>query len=132
MKRIWVYLLGVVSGVVLTIIVLLIIGNMSQKTNLQYPGATFYETVGEDIGYDSFKVFQSLGDNGALAEPQNRSWNDDLLFMVMLWNDEGIPYYDQQVVTAPTGKCFRQIGIYRFENRMGVEKTVPIVSLSDK
>ena len=77
---------------------------------------------------NGFEVFQSLGDGTALAK------GDDLYsydLIVLLWNDKGEPYYDNQDVIAPKGKCFRQIGIYKYESKDKMHRTIPVVTLLD-
>lgn len=136
MKKIWVYLLGVLTGIVITIIVLAIIGVATNAKNAPSTrmsnGMSFFEEPGNVIEPASVKVFQALGDGAALAHCKGQEpydWYGDPI--VLLYNEDGIPYYDDQIVNASSGKCFRQVGIYRYSSRMG-EKTVPIVMQLDK
>lgn len=41
-------------------------------------------------------------------------------------------YYDDQVITIPQGKVFRQIGTFRYENTEHMIKTIPVVDIFDK
>ena len=41
-------------------------------------------------------------------------------------------YYDDQVIEVPKGMCMRQVGIYKYQTRMKIDKTVPIVKLMSK
>ena len=41
-------------------------------------------------------------------------------------------YYDDQIIKTTKTKCFKQVGIYKYNTRAGIEKTVPIVKLMDK
>ena len=136
MKKIWIYLLGVLTGIVITILALAIIGAVMNAKN--DPGArmtngmTFFEEQGDIVEPSSVKVFQALGDGAALAHCKGNEMFD--MYgdpIVLLYNEEGTPYYDDQIVKSPEGKCFRQVGIYRYSSRMG-EKTVPIVMLLEK
>lgn len=136
MKKIWVYLLGVLTGIIVTIIVLAIIGVVMNAKNdpgtRMTNGMSFFETPGDIVEPSSVKVFQALGDGAALAHCKGKEkygWYGDPI--VLLYNEEECPYYDEQIINAPNGKCFRQIGIYRYSSRMG-DKTVPIVMLLDK
>ena len=47
-------------------------------------------------------------------------------------NDNGEYYYDEQIIKVPKGKCMRQVGIYKYQAKSGIEKTVPIVMLMNK
>ena len=130
MKKKWVYILGILTGVVLTFIVLFIIAKATGGAN---NGMTFFDKPGQVMKESSYKVFQSLGEGYALANGSNNKGYDLYLGLtVLLYNENGEAYYDDQIITAPKGKCFRQIGIYRYPTRMDVEKTVPIVMLMDK
>lgn len=138
MKKIWIYLLGVLTGIVTTLVVLFIIAyiinaNNSHKTSYDLPGATFFEQPGEVINESSFKVFQSLVNGAALAKGKEDGLGLDLYMglNVLIYNDEEIPYYDEQIIDLPDGKCFRQIGIYKYESRQGL-RTVPIVTITDR
>lgn len=69
MKKIWLYLLGVLSGVVLMFIVSFII-NLTRSSNVRFfdkPGdiITIQRLTGETEAVQSFMVFQAL-DNGML------------------------------------------------------------------
>lgn len=41
-------------------------------------------------------------------------------------------YYDDQVITIPQGKVFRQIGTFRYENTEHMKKTIPVIDIFDK
>ena len=137
MKKIWVYLLGVLTGAVVGVVILSIIAvNITTKSDpstRMSKGMSFFEEPGEVINESNFKVFQALGDGTALAEGKGDSHSSTYLGLnALLYNEEGIPYYDEQIVTATQGKCFRQVGIYRYKANSGMEKTVPIVMMLDK
>lgn len=136
MKKIWVYMLGVLTGVIVTVIVLAIIGVAMNAKNdpgtRMSNGMSFFETPGDVIDEPSFKVFQALGDGAALAEGKGDGYSVYMGINALLYNEEGTPYYDEQIVTAPQGKCFRQVGIYRYPTKSGMDKTVPIVMIMDR
>lgn len=132
MKKILIYLFGILSGVALTFFASYLIN----KTKIS--GITFFDEPGEIITVQNlfggteivngFEVFQTLGDGVALAK------GDDLYsydLIVLLWNDKGEPYYDNQDVIAPKGKCFRQIGIYKYKSKDKMHRTIPVVTLMD-
>ena len=52
--------------------------------------------------------------------------------LVVVTNDNGEYYYDDQIIEVPQGMCMSQVGIYRYQTRMDMEKTVPIVKLMSK
>ena len=137
MKKIWVYLLGVLSGVILAIIALVIISVAINADNdpagKMSNGMEFFEVPGDIIDESSFEVFQALGDGAALARGRGDGYSSFYSGInALLYNDEDVPYYDKQVIKAPQGKCFRQVGIYRYSSKGGVSRTVPIVMVMDR
>ena len=122
MKRWLVFLLGVLTGAILTVIILTAIGNAVNADS----GMSFFDQPGEVISAQSFRVFQTLNNGSALA------WRDnDFDLVALLWTEDGRSFYDNQVIKASPKKVFRQIGLYRYSTKDG-KKTVPIVSLMDK
>lgn len=117
MKKIWVYLLGILTGIIIMFAVAFFVTRSSNT------GYTFFDEPGEIMDARSYTVFQA-GDGDALAYENILS---DVV--VLLWNREGIPYYDNQVVQPGRGECFRQIGIYKYTSQDGTDRTVPIVAI---
>ena len=136
MKKIWVYLLGVLTGIVATIIALAIIGVAMNAKNdpatRMSNGMSFFEKPSDIVEPSSVKVFQALGDGAALAECKGDGKYSYTGPNVLLYNEDAQPYYDEQVINAPKNKCFRQVGIYRYPTKSGMDKTVPIVMILDK
>ena len=133
MKKWFVFLLGFITGVILTIVGAVIAAIGSDSSN---NGMTFFEKPGECLSTNQFEVLQAIGDNYALAYEQEyvNSYigfsNTDLL--VLITNDNKDCYYDHQVIKTPKGKCMRQIGVYKYQTKSEIWKTVPIVKLMDK
>ena len=132
MRKIWVYLLGILSGIVLTFLVSYLINKA------KFSGIMFFDKPGEIIttqtlsgssqAVRSFEVFQVLDDGVALATG-DEWFSQDLI--VLLWNENSEPYYDNQSVVASNGKCFRQIGIYKYKSKDKMHRTIPVVTLMD-
>lgn len=145
MKKIWVYLLGVLTGIIFAFLVLIIVSaaikskeNIEIKTETEtkieiLPGMRLFDKPGEEINETGFKVFQSLTDGFALASGKGDAYSEDLYMglTVLLYSEEGNPYYDAQVIKAPEGKCFKQVGIYKYTANSGMVRTVPVVQLMD-
>lgn len=130
MKKIWIYILGILTGIVVTFLTLMII---AKSSNANLNGMTFFDKPGQIMDDTSFKVIQSLGSNAALANGKNYDTDNIYLGLtVLLYNENNETYYDDQIVTVPKGKCFRQVGVYKYQTRMDIGKTVPIVMIMDK
>ena len=128
MKKIWVYLLGVLTGIVVTIIILSIIGNSNKQKSPD--GVQFFDKAGQVMDCSGYYVFQVLGDGYALAgELSEYGVPNPLGSIVLLYDEDGSPYYDRQTVSASYGECFRQVGIFRYRKKTGDFATVPIVML---
>ena len=131
MKKWIVFVLGFVSGIVFLFLVLLIIGKSSSNDN----GMTYFEKPGKCISKKDFKVFQVIGEGYALAEERLEFSSGITLpgnLLVLVTNDNGELYYDNQIIEVPKGKCMRQIGVYEYQTRMETIKTVPIVQVMNE
>ncbi len=132
MKNWVIFLLGFVSGIVFITIVA---GSLVSEYESEDNGMTFFEQPGEVLSTKPFEVLQVLDDNHALAyelkwEPVLEKYiTTDLL--VLLTNDNGEYYYDDQKVKVPKGKCVRQVGIYKYQSKSKNWKTVPIVKIME-
>ena len=94
-----------------------------EKKNSNY---TFFDEPGEVMTDKSYKVDRVLDDGSAIARGK-REYGSTYLGLEVLLHEENANYYNDQIVKAPNGKCFRQVGIYK-----SWSKTIPIVKLMDK
>lgn len=126
----WIFFLGgLVSGIIISIFALEIIGGVVSNNESQgLDGATFFEQPSQEISASSFKVFQVLRDNAALVH-SNGKWNfyDGPVFLLM--NNSGVYYYDEQVLDVPADCKVLQVGLYKYESKGGLVKTVPIIGI---
>lgn len=137
MKKWVVFLLGMIAGGVLTFVVMLVLA-IGANTNTNNNGVTLFDQPGECLNAKAFEVMQVVDNNHALAHEVE--WNElleryvqtGLGLLVLVTNDNGEYYYDDQIIEVPQGMCMRQVGIYRYQTRMDMEKTVPIVKLMSK
>ena len=128
MKKWVVYLLGILTGVVLTIAGITLFAYINNARSNE--GITYFENPGKIAEDKAFKVFQVLDDHAALVNAQSNELLDSYLGKVyLLVNDDGEYYYDDQKITAPAGKVFRQVGIYHYPTRNEDIKTVPVIML---
>ena len=135
MKKWVVFLLGMIAGGVLTFVMMLVLA-IGANTNANNNGITLFDQPGECLNAKAFEVMQVVDNNHALAHEVE--W-DELLedymqtgLLVLVTNDNGEYYYDDQIIEVPQGMCMRQVGIYRYQTRMDMEKIVPIVKLMSK
>ncbi len=118
MKNFFIFLLGFIFGVV----ALLCIGYVGQIQD----DVVMFDQPGDsiDIEHNKVVVIQVFDDGSALAH--------NFSTVVRLAEKEGVHYYDNQIVEAPKGYCWRKIGIYKYVSKDGDYKTVPIVDVFKK
>lgn len=142
MKKIWVFLLGVLTGIVILFAVLLVVAKFSPSNNENSDtpsissnnGVTLFPEAGDCLSEKPFKVFQVLDTGVALAtEYSDRIGGNEVFYGTnVLFYTEGKYYYDEEIIRVPQGKCVRQIGVYKYMTKQDFEKTVPIVTIMDK
>ena len=124
MKSFLFYIAGVLSAV----LVLVLIGLSNQSGQLD--GLTIFSDKGECISKKQFKVFQVLAPDAALASElsdEQYMWFHGTIVLIV--NDEGKHYYDDEMIKIPAKKCARQIGTYKYRTKDDMYKTVPVVSI---
>ena len=113
---------GVGTGIILTIVVLFIIGQIQQKSQ-DSDAITYLE---KPVSYEnkkvtSFKVFQVLGDAVLASEISNEAYkwfNGNTVILL------GEDFYSDQIVTV---KNPQRIGTYSYTNKGGIPMTVPVI-----
>lgn len=128
MKKAFLFICGIIVGVVLTIITVVIINKVNSYDNV----IELFETEGSCMDETSFKVFHVLGSEDALAKENNYDFFNPLGLMVLFLVEDG-PYYDGQVIQVPSSDyCVKQIGIYRYTTARNIDRTVPVVAIRKK
>ena len=117
------FFIGMLSGAVLTIAVLFVIGFVSQKNSKNDAIQHLEKPVSyENKKETSFKVFQVIGEDAALAkEVSDRELDMYLGNTVVLI---GKDFYSDQVITM---KNPQRTGTYSYTNKGGMPMTVPII-----
>ncbi len=136
-KLIITYIGGIVTGVVLTIAFCFALA-VSQSNNNEASSndeLQLFESPKQVMNAESFKVIQVLPNGSALAtykEFSRKAGDLEYGTVVLFQASENSSYYDDQVIKLPKGKCFKQIGTYRYVTRQEMEKTVPVIGIFDK
>lgn len=124
MKKWLVFVLGVVTGIVLTIVFLFVIGLVNQDFDGDAPVRYLDNPVSyENKKVSSFKVFQVLG-NAALAQEASDKIGGDVMYHGTTVIILGENYYNDQVVTV---KNPQRVGTYSYTNKAGMPMTVPVI-----
>ena len=118
------FFLGVVTGIILTLASLFIVGlfyqNSSDNDSVQYlEQPVSYENKTET----SFKVFQVLG-NAALATEESDRIGGDVMYHGNTVVIMGENFYSDQVITINNPQ---RVGTYSYTNNGGMPMTVPVL-----
>lgn len=118
------FFLGVLTGVVLTFVVLCIIGLANSSSDV----SDEIQYLEEPIAYEnkqetSFKVFQVLGKT-ALAKEESDKIGDDKMYLGNIVLIIGDNFYTDQVVTIKNPK---RIGTYSYTSKSDMPLTVPVL-----
>lgn len=123
MKKFLLVFGGFVAGIIVTVIVAYLISSANNPKD-EFTGLTMLSEKGECIKTEGeIEVFQVIKPNIALARTGDYSEG----IFVLLINNDGKTYYDEQKITIPDNKCARQVGTYQYTTKNGMEKTVPAV-----
>lgn len=119
---------GVLTGIVLTFMILFLVAKGRQHEEFK-----LFEKPGEVVEVTSFKVFQVLDDDVALvhgASDEEDDFYDGPIFLII--NDEGKYYTDDEIIKVPDGKVVRKVGVYHYQTKMELDKTVSVIEIMDK
>jgi len=131
MKKALIFIGGVVTGVVLTVLFAVVVVAVGRRDSAANDNYVMLEQEGRAISTNSFKVIQVLDSGDALAN-ELEEYDLPTGVTVLFLAEDGASYYDDQVIKVPAGKCVRQLGTYKYTAKSGFEKTVPIVGIRNK
>ena len=123
MKKWLVYVLGIITGIVLTFALAFCV-NLSKRSGII--GLEMFEEPGENMDYSQFEVFQVLESGCALANADDAF--DATVFIIP---DEKQQFYDNQKIVLKNEQCAQRVGTYRYSTKMGIERTVPAIKIID-
>lgn len=121
--KIGTFFLGIITGIAL-IFFLGIIENDKTKYNNPYniEGLSLLPEKGSCITSSDIIIFQTLEKGIALAT-SIREYNR----IFLLINNSGKLFYDDEKIKMPPNQCAKQIGVYSYQTREQIQKTVPVV-----
>ena len=139
MKRVFVFLLGMIAGALLfagisyMIVYRPWLDSDSEIMDNYIPGLTMFEEPGDVLPYKSFEVLQVLYNGNALMHASE--FTNETRFIncpiVYVFSPKTGGYYDEQVIRLPKDKDLRIVGTYHYNTKSGDSKTVPVVALYD-
>ena len=119
MNKFFIYILGLITGIGLTF------GFAYLKSETDETIKDNVENTREKFSINAFQVIQVIDDNHALAiEAKWESFLKDYMpgeLTVLITNDSGEYYYDDHIIQTTKTNCFKQVGIYKYDTRAGIE-----------
>ena len=124
MRKFGLYLFGFISGIIICTCFFTI---KNQQIMYENPynlyGLRMLLEEGDCITSKNIRIFQVITDGIALATTSNNVYEDTILLL----DDTGKLFYDNEIIKMPTKKCAKQVGVYSYETMQGIQKTVPAV-----
>ncbi len=123
MKKWLIYVLGIITGIVLTLAFAFCV-NLSNNSGII--GLEIFEEPGDYMEYTQFEVFQVVESGYALAHA-----DESFDATVLIISDEKQQFYDEQNIVLKNGQCAQRVGTYKYNTKIGIERTVPAVKIVD-
>ncbi|MBJ2188191.1 MAG: hypothetical protein JFR41_06160 [Muribaculaceae bacterium] len=123
MKKWLVYVLGIITGIVLTFAFAFCV-KMSNNSGII--GLELSDEPGDYMEFSQFEVFQVVTDGCALAHA-----DDSFGAVVLIIPNENQQFYDDQKIILNDTQRAQRIGTYQYDNQMGFGKTVPAIRIVD-
>ena len=123
MKKWLIYVLGIITGVILTFAFAFCI-NLSNNSG--FIGLEMFEEPGDYMEYSQFRVFQVVESGCALAHA-----DDSFGAIVFIIPNENQQFYDDQKIVLKNDQCAQHVGTYKYNTKMEIEKTVPAIRIID-
>ena len=123
MKKWLIYLLGIITGIILTFAFAFCI-NLSNNSGII--GLEMFEEPRDYMEYSQFEVFQVLESGCALAHT-----DDSFGAIVFIIPNEKQQFYDDQKIVLKIDQCAQHVGIYKYSTKMEIEKTLPAIRIID-
>lgn len=125
LKNILIFISGMITMFLLILVILLICGLFAQSDELQ--GLSYLpEGSGECVTTKNLKVSDVIAPNAAIAEFGYINTFGDVMggTKVLLLNDTGKEYYDNELIKIPKNKCAKRFGTYQYFG-----ETIPAVEI---
>lgn len=123
MKKWIIYVLGVITGIILTFAFAFCV-NLSNNSGII--GLEMFEAPGDYMEYSQFEVFQVVESGCALAHA-----DDSFGAIVFIIPNAKQQFYDDQKIVLKNDQCAQHVGTYKYNTKRGIEKTVPAVRIID-
>lgn len=143
MKKWVVFILGLISGCILTVLSLVAIifvasaiNKNEETTKKETTNLVLFDEPGEEFSAPSFKIDKVLSNNKALASSGEKGYSKVYYsgIEILLIGDENTHFYNDQIIEIEKGKAAYIVGTYKYDefNTGRHFKTVPVIKILDK
>jgi hypothetical protein len=128
MKQFFIFFLGLIAGVALSIGGAYLCSNSQEDTDK----VVYFDKPGKVIASDyAFMVIQVIDKNSAIVEEKDISSIFGMGFTALLVQDNAY-FYDNQEIEIGKKQQFRQVGVYTYMTTEGEQKTIPVIKIFNK
>lgn len=128
MKQFFIFFLGLIAGVALSIGGAYLCSNSQEDTDK----VVYFDKPGKVIASDyPFRVIQVIDKNSAIVEEKDISSIFGMGFTALLVQDNAY-FYDNQEIEIGKKQQFRQVGVYTYMTTEGEQKTIPVIKIFNK
>ena len=128
MKQFFIFFLGLIAGVALSIGGAYLYSNSQEDTDK----VVYFDKPGKVIASDyPFMVIQVIDKNSAIVEEKDISSIFGMGFTALLVQDNAY-FYDNQKIELGVKHQFRQVGVYTYITTDGDQKTIPVIKIFNK
>lgn len=128
MKQFFIFFLGLIAGVALSIGGAYLYLNSQEDTGK----VVYFDKPGKVIASDyPFMVIQVIDKNSAIVEEKDISSIFGMGFTALLVQDNAY-FYDNQEIEIGKKQQFRQVGVYIYMTTEGEQKTIPVIKIFNK
>lgn len=128
MKQFFIFFLGLIAGVALSIGGAYLYSNSQEDTDK----VVYFDKPGKVIdAQNGFMVIQAVDENSAIVVEKDLSTIFGLGVTALLVQDNAY-FYDNQEIEIGKKQQFRQVGVYTYMTREGEQKTIPVIKIFNK
>ena len=126
-NRVFIYIVGIISGIILTILfaVIFTINSVTPNNGIKDDITYFENPISyEDKSTASFEVMQVVYDCALATEKDNVGHDLFISGKTVLLDSDDTAFYDGQIININNPQ---QIGIFRYKSNGGMDMTVPVI-----
>ena len=128
MKQFFIFFLGLIAGVALSIGGAYLYSNLQEDTDK----VVYFDKPGKVIeAQNGFMVIQAVDENSAIVVEQDITSIFGFGLTALLVHNNAY-FYDNQEIEIGKKQQFRQVGVYTYMTTEGEQKTIPVIKIFKK